>query len=475
MPQSDVLIEALRGSVEAPAGCGKTQLIVDAMAAIRNRRPVLILTHTNAGVAVLRRRLSLSKVDPKAFRVFTLDGWALRMVSMFPERSGVRRAALELRSPRDDYPDIRRAAVRLIIEGGIEELLRKTYVRAWVDEYQDCNQLQHQLVRGLSEALPTVVLGDPLQAIFGFGGNRLPSWRDVVLRDFPMVAQLDVPWRWKNSGAQELGEWLLGIRSPLSAGEGIELSAAPDAVQWVGLTGDPSHDTPVQLSAANRRLPGGGGTALILVDSKNKALQHDFARQTRGAVAVETVELREFIEFAESLDEVESGTEILELTASLAASVMTAVRPADLAARIESIVNGRSRKPTSEVESAALSLLADAAPGRIALLLAALQSQSGSHVFRPVLLNSCLQMARTCAESPLRSYGEVARRIREESRFGLRALPGRAVGSTLLLKGLEADISIVLDADPLGPEHLYVAMTRGAKRLVVCSRSKKLR
>ncbi len=58
--------------------------------------------------------------------------------------------------------------------------------------------------------------------------------------------------------------------------------------------------------------------------------------------------------------------------------------------------------------------------------------------------------------------------------MGLRPVPVRAVGSTLLLKGLEADISVVLDAGPFGPEHLYVAMTRGAQRLVVCSHSQVL-
>jgi DNA helicase-2/ATP-dependent DNA helicase PcrA len=50
-------------------------------------------------------------------------------------------------------------------------------------------------------------------------------------------------------------------------------------------------------------------------------------------------------------------------------------------------------------------------------------------------------------------------------------LDKRVVGSTLLLKGLEADVGVILDADELDAHHLYVAMTRGAKRLIICSRS----
>ncbi len=47
---------------------------------------------------------------------------------------------------------------------------------------------------------------------------------------------------------------------------------------------------------------------------------------------------------------------------------------------------------------------------------------------------------------------------------------GRSVGSTLTLKGLEADAAVILDASGLNARNLYVAMTRGAKRLVICSR-----
>jgi DNA helicase-2/ATP-dependent DNA helicase PcrA len=40
-----------------------------------------------------------------------------------------------------------------------------------------------------------------------------------------------------------------------------------------------------------------------------------------------------------------------------------------------------------------------------------------------------------------------------------------------LLKGLEADVSVVLNAADLNARNLYVAVTRGSKKLVVCSPS----
>jgi DNA helicase IV len=66
-------------------------------------------------------------------------------------------------------------------------------------------------------------------------------------------------------------------------------------------------------------------------------------------------------------------------------------------------------------------------------------------------------------------------RAREQNRLFGRPLPKRAVGSTLLLKGLEADVSVILDAgDHLDARNLYVAMTRGARKLVVCSDTSEL-
>jgi hypothetical protein len=40
---------AWAGTITAPAGCGKTQLIADSLKTYVHPKPVLVLTHTNAG------------------------------------------------------------------------------------------------------------------------------------------------------------------------------------------------------------------------------------------------------------------------------------------------------------------------------------------------------------------------------------------------------------------------------------------
>jgi DNA helicase-2/ATP-dependent DNA helicase PcrA len=72
-PEIDLLaIE--RGTVTAPAGCGKTHLIAAALSRKGGPKPVLVLTHTNAGVAALRGRLDRAGVPSSAYRLATIDG-----------------------------------------------------------------------------------------------------------------------------------------------------------------------------------------------------------------------------------------------------------------------------------------------------------------------------------------------------------------------------------------------------------------
>jgi len=69
------------------------------------------------------------------------------------------------------------------------------------------------------------------------------------------------------------------------------------------------------------------------------------------------------------------------------------------------------------------------------------------------------------------SFHDAAIQMREQNRLVGRLLPRRAVGSTLLLKGLEAEVVVVLNASALDARNLYVAMTRGSRALIVCSQT----
>ena len=78
-------------------------------------------------------------------------------------------------------------------------------------------------------------------------------------------------------------------------------------------------------------------------------------------------------------------------------------------------------------------------------------------------------MLQICRGSPDVTPADAAIQVREQGRLIGRPLARRTVGSTLLLKGLEAEMAVVLDPATMDRKHLYVAITRGSKKLVVCS------
>src|SRR5690242_20210433 len=140
MSQAEVDLLAIdRGTVTAPAGCGKTHLIAQALNRHKDDKPILVLTHTNAGVAALRSRLDKAGISPRSYRLSTIDGWAMRLIATFPIRSGHDSEILTLAKPKQHYPKIREAARSLLKAGHISDVLHATYARLIVDEYQDCS------------------------------------------------------------------------------------------------------------------------------------------------------------------------------------------------------------------------------------------------------------------------------------------------------------------------------------------------
>lgn len=460
------LLAIERGSVAAPAGCGKTHLIATGLTRHTALKPVLVLTHTNAGVVALRNRLDRAGVPGASYRLSTIDGWAMRLISTFPGRSGHDPAILKLTKPAQDYAAIRAAAAKLLKAGHLNDILSATYDRLIVDEYQDCSIPQHAIVVFASQTLRTCVLGDPLQAIFGFAG-KLVDWNADVCKYFPAAGELSTPWRWINAGTRPFGEWLLDARRRLLARLPVDLQTAPPNVTWVPLDG--REDSKRRLEACRTAAPTPDGSVLIIGDSRSPREQRRLASLTPGAVAVESVDLRDLVDFARRLDLRDCRG--LETVVEFADELMSSLGASDFLARVAMHRQGTAPNPPTDAERAALAFCQSPSYLAAVELLAELNKQSGVRVHRPTVLACCIKMLRSCRENVPGALVDAAIRAREENRLLGRRLPSRAVGSTLLLKGLEAEVAVIVDLAGMDHAHLYVAMTRGSKRLVVCSPS----
>ncbi|MGJ8560129.1 MAG: UvrD-helicase domain-containing protein [Litorimonas sp.] len=456
------------GTITAPAGCGKTHLVAESIAQHgENELPLLVLTHTNAGVAALRNRISRLGANAKKARIATLDGWSLKILRSFPARGEIDPTHTELNNPKEDYPAIRKGVLNILNGGHIRDIVASSYSRLIVDEYQDCQVEQHEMVISLSQDLPTCVLGDPLQSIFNFGGQTTVDWSSDVLATFPSARELTTPWRWNLVGNVELGNWLLSVRKSLISGQKIDLREAPDCVEWVQITGSKSHDWPKQLAAANTKSPVADGGSLIM--AKWPSDQIEYAKRIPGAVKIENAELSDLVKFAASFSLTEEDA--LNKLVNFAATMMTGLELSKLSKRFQSLRANTNRNPPSDAEASLLEFAELPTYRKAAIVLSELNRQTGVRVFRSHLLRSTLKALNAAEAQEDADLVEIATQIRDQIRVSGRGLTKKAVGSTLLFKGLEADVSIILDASTMNARDLYVALTRGARKIVVCSKT----
>ncbi|WP_168801740.1 UvrD-helicase domain-containing protein [Glycomyces buryatensis] len=450
-------------SVALPAGCGKTEVIAGVAKAVAGRGgSTLILTHTNTGVDAIRRRLKRFGVATSSVNVTTIDSWSLRLIRSHPQLA-------DINVP--EAPDWGRAgayhqaAARAVGTPPIERMLKASYQLILVDEYQDCMIDQHELVHALSEVIDTAVLGDPLQCLLDFGQQTPVQWPRDVLPVFPEVAVAQHPWRWATTNP-ELGEWLLRIRAPLENGEPIDLDTAP--IRWLW-SGDHQGITRACRDADQR-------TVAALGHFRQDCIGR--AKLLGGSYfLLEALDEQRIMKFCTVVDTGESGR-ITAATVEFAAGCATHVsKHVDRKVRDRLHRGGTWRPRTPELKSAAESLdrlAAHPSPANVRDALQQLVSMDtetavyGQEAFTDVC------KALGFAHDQGLTTAQALSRIRDQRRRSGRHIRKRVIGRPLLVKGLEYEHAILLDADRYKTNHLYVALTRGSRALTIASGTRKL-
>lgn len=450
----------------APAGCGKTHLIAAAVASHGAGRE-LILTHTHAGVDALRRRLRKLGAAPGSFVIDTIAGWCLQLAAAFPATSGL---AATTPSTTEEWNAVYRAAGVLIQLRPYQRIIEASYTGVYVDEYQDCTVEQHAVVRWLAEHLPCRVLGDPLQSIFGFRGSSVVDWQRDVLPSFPAQDGPSTPWRW-NQGNPELGRWLMDARRLLENKQPIVLRNLPHGVRWEKLD-DPRFAHAVRSKACN--CGARAGETVVAIASWS-AQGHKMARGLGGAFScVEPIDAKDLFTFAEQVDD-RRGPERALATLDFAAACMTGVST-ELKTVRNAVEAGRrtSSKKHEAQKDALYRIVADDDLRRVGEALDLFTEVPGAHLFRRELFKEARRALTTVELGEAASVREGAHLVRSRTRQVGRPTAKRAFGTTLLVKGLEYDHAVVLDADDMTTNNLYVAMTRGSRTLTIVSKQPQL-
>jgi len=468
MPDLPEILAASQGIgyVVAPAGFGKTHLIAQAVSRADKRQ--LVLTHTYAGVNQLRHKMRDLNVCSRCFRIDTIASWALRLSLSYPITS---HWTIE-RPQAGEWCTLYKACSTLLDFDFIRRILRASYGGFYVDEYQDCSLMQHELVLKIARDLPCRLLGDPMQGIFDFNEKPL-EWERDVTSNFVSLGQMLTPHRWIRSQSPAIGTWLADVRRKLEAGLPINLTQnLPRGVSFKPANTQNLFQIQANICRYFQCAPNETVIAIHAGNQKYKAKCHALARNVAGKFSsIEEIEGKELFSFVKKIESAQTSQKKLQGAVALAEKCMTSISSSLSAAIMRgepaSIRRSTRNKIAAETANA---YLATPTSDNLVHFFSAVKDIDDVKVARADLFNRAMGVLRKHVLHPHLTLAQAAEEYQTEFRYKGRPVGRKKIiGTTLLVKGLEFDHVIVLDATSLSKKELYVALTRGAKSVTIIS------
>lgn len=458
-----LLHEANKGFIVAPAGCGKTHLIAEAVINYGNARE-LILTHTHAGVDSIRRKIRALNPTKKNFQIETIDGFILRYVSNFPHTSGWNSSLDDV-----DWVSVRNSGIRLFRKDFVRKIIATTYSGLYVDEYQDCCLEQHAIILELSAVLPVRVLGDPLQGIFNFRQNQIVDWERDVKSNFSEIGKLNTPWRWNKACNSDLGNWVSVLREMILDNNSISLTNLPNSVKWINANSQ--RDVIRECFSVLSRINVNECVVAIGVPEQVRRA-HSIARNLRGSCGVieplESKDLKNFVKKLMDSCVYKRAIALLNIAGLCFSGLSKTVLKQEYSA-LEKMQLPNRRKPLV-INGPLEAFINNNNLDSMILFVESFKQFPKSHLYRKELYFEFLKILRESLRAKI-SLKDALIKIRENTRRWGRRIPKRAIARTVLIKGLEFDHAIVLDADSFDSKNLYVALTRASKTITIISKS----
>lgn len=460
---AQTILSGLPLALEMPAGTGKTHFVAALAAlAVESDERVLVLTHTHAGVDAIRTRLRSFGVPSKNVHIDTITGWAFDLVRSYPDIAGM---VVPEEPDWSNSPDYVAGATRVVESQAVKEVHAASFNYFFVDEYQDCNQDQHEFVLAIAAAIPKVcVFGDRLQGIFNFRNQVLVDWDEDVFPNFPLHPQAHVPRRWVGHN-EALGQWLLDIRPTLLANSSIDLSAVSvPGFSWSVLN-------PGQLTTSAFTARPDGETVLVL--GQWPADANELASKLNGMYGVmEDIQGNFMVTFLTTLDSADPSQYALllaEFSKTCFSGLAGIDRPIrDKLGRGEPIGN-LSRPGLEEVQVALDVVLAEPSYQTVVEAMRKIGATSALRLFKREAWHDVQKAIDTASHGELTAVVSLGK-IRDALRHSGRHASNRIVSRTVLVKGLEYDHVIIANASLLtSSENLYVALSRARKTLTVFS------
>ncbi len=445
-------------SLLAPAGYGKTEEIVRAVSISEGKQ--LILTHTNAGVASLKSRLRKFKVPNSKFSIDTIASWLLKYSAAYPKISGL----TEVHPEQNEWQQVYTASMNLFHCKFIREIIQSTYSGVFIDEYQDCTLVQHNLVVRLADMLPVRILGDPLQGIFGFrDDDPLINWDSDVLPIFKPLPELQIPWRWIN-GNKELGNWLIKLRKSLLDDERMDLSTVSE-IEWY------EWSIEKEIEIGYKTLKNKGSIVGIQMWPQDA---HDSAKRLGGIYqSMEEMECKRLMYWVDQFDQNDG----IPLVISVINFIYECMVQENYFSEVIKLLKEKDVDGLLSIDNRELGLAFNRLAtvrdlSSIVIIILDILKNKQLKIYRRELLGEMKRSVQALSSEGYQNLHDAAWNIRYRTRVNGRKPEWKTISRTLLIKGLEFDHAIILDASKLQNKmHFYVAATRGSQSLAILSPS----
>ncbi|CAN5576089.1 hypothetical protein BH23BAC1_BH23BAC1_11540 [soil metagenome] len=207
------------------------------------------------------------------------------------------------------------------------------------------------------------------------------------------------------------------------------------------------------------------------------AMAHATARSLNGTfLSMEEIECKDLLDFAKKMDELtgpQRAIALLDFAQKCMTKVATELKT--IKNKIEKSDLDFSRITNYKNIFIALVEVCNSTTGApISALLPLLEAITGRVIYRREMWNELKKVLREKQNDETQTFLQIVRKVRDTGRIVGRRVPHKVISRPLLIKGLEFDHSIILDADKLSEKELYVALTRGSYELSIVSAKKQL-
>lgn len=142
----EMLISTNTAAVIAPAGHGKTEMLAEIVE--RSSGKLLLLTHTNAGVDAIKKRMNKKNIPTSRYNVETIASFCIKWCNSYCSISNIDKSLSPLVKKQANayYAQFYSGAKTLFSKNWVGAVLKATYSRVIVDEYQDCTLEHHSSI-----------------------------------------------------------------------------------------------------------------------------------------------------------------------------------------------------------------------------------------------------------------------------------------------------------------------------------------